>query len=240
MAEFWKRRFELPATTSQRWFDLIFGIIAPIPCLIFDPAIFRNGFPAGMGFLAEYRPFAYVAITFSIVALAYYLLSQRGSLLLAGLLFGGGIFSLALGIAMLPMTFIGLFIFIGIFGLTPFITSFVFFRNGYRAWRGFSISSRGVAVARVALGVLLAIGIPLATHVSYMHTVRKALTGIASGSEQEYSQGVRTLKWLRFDTDQVAMSYLRCDDKNQRARFSRAYTDLTGQPVESRLNEISD
>jgi hypothetical protein len=53
MAGFWKRRFEPPATVSQRWFDFIFGIVAPILCLVFDPAIFRNGFPAGMGFLVS-------------------------------------------------------------------------------------------------------------------------------------------------------------------------------------------
>src|SRR6476661_6263981 len=163
MAGFWKRRFVLPATASQRIFDVIFGIAAPILCLVFDPAIFRNGFPAGMGFLSEYRTFAYVAITLSIVALAYYLLSQRGSLLLAGFLLGGGIFSLVLGIAMLPMTFIGLLIGIGVFGLTPFVTSFVFLRNGYRAWRGSSTSEESAAVVYVAIGLLLAIGVPLAT-----------------------------------------------------------------------------
>lgn len=240
MAVFWKKRFELPATASQRWFDCIFGIIAPILCLIFDPAIFRSGFPAGVGFLSEYRPFAYVAITFSIVALAYYLLRQSGYLPLVGILVGGGIFSLVLGLAMLPMTAIGLFILIGVFGLTPFVTSFVFLRNGYRAWRGSPANHGSPALASIAIGLLLVIGIPLATHVSYTHTVRKALTEISSGSEQEYSKGVSTLKWLRYDTDQVAVTYQKCSDSNQRARLSRAYTDLTGKAVEDRLGEIAD
>ena len=138
------------------------------------------------------------------------------------------------------MTFLGLLIGIGIFGFTPFITSFVFLRNAYRAWRGSKLSSRGSVLARVTLGVLLAVGIPLVTHVSYMHTVRKALTEITSGSDQEYAQGVNTLKWLRYDTDQLAMSFLRCDDAGQKIRLSRAYTDLTGKEVSARLSEIAD
>src|SRR5690242_12076964 len=116
-----------------------------------------------MGFLGEFRPFAFISITFSIVAIAFFFIPQRGTLLLTGILLGSGIFSLVLGIAILPMTFLGLLIGIGIFGLTPFITSFVFLRNAYRAWRGSTVSSRGSVLARVTLGVLLAVGIPLVT-----------------------------------------------------------------------------
>ena len=240
MAGFWKRRFEPPATPSQRIFDVVFGIVAPILCLVFDPAIFRNGYPAGMGFLGEYRPFAYVAIAFSIIGLAYYLVRQRGALLLAGVFFGGGIFSLALGIAILPMTFIGLFIGIGVFGLTPFVTSFVFIRNGYRALRGSATRQESAAFVYVAIGLFLVIGVPLATHVFYMRTINYALTEIISGNDQEYAQGVHRLKLFRYEADQLALRFVKCDDDNQRTRLSRAYTDLTGEPIEALLNEIAD
>jgi len=241
MAGFWKKRFEPPATTSQRVFDLIFGIVAPILCLVFDPAIFRGGFPAGSGYLSAYKPFAYTEIAVSIVALAYYLLRQKGSLLLAGILAGSGIFSLILGIFMLPMTFLGLFIFIGIFGLTPFVSSYVFLRNAYRSWRGSAVeNTRGSAVLRVAVGFMLVVGIPLSTHVSYVHAARNALQAVQSGSEEDYVRAVHTLKLLRYDTDEIALRYSECQDEKRRDRLSRAFSHLTGQPVQVRLDELTD
>src|ERR1051325_11624209 len=165
MAGFWKRGFEPAVKPSQRWADFIFGILAPILCLVFDPAIFRGGFPVGSGYLSAYKPFAYAEITLSVLLLAYYLLRQRGSLWLSGILLGGGVFSLTLGAFMLPMTFLGLFIFIGVLGLLPFVTGYVFLRNAYRSWRTTpTISTRNSTIIRVAVGFSLIIAIPLAIH----------------------------------------------------------------------------
>src|SRR6059036_1217018 len=41
---FWKRQFLGPATTPQIIFDVVFGIVGPVLCFVFDPVVFRGDF----------------------------------------------------------------------------------------------------------------------------------------------------------------------------------------------------
>jgi hypothetical protein len=52
-----------------------------------------------------------------------------------GIFFAGGIFSTAIGVAILPMSLYGLLLLIGVLGFTPFVTAFVYFRSGVRAMK---------------------------------------------------------------------------------------------------------
>jgi hypothetical protein len=54
---------------------------------------------------------------------------------IGGILIAGGIFSLAVGVRILPYTLIGLIVLIGAAGFTPFLTAFVYFRSGVRAFK---------------------------------------------------------------------------------------------------------
>src|SRR5690349_1892220 len=112
---------QMPAPRLAVRVDLIFGIIAPLLCLFFDPAIFRSDRLAGRGLLSQVRLFGYVEIAASAAVLGYYLVKRQASPLLAGALMGGSIFALSLGILMLPISFVGLFVLIGILGFIPFL-----------------------------------------------------------------------------------------------------------------------
>ncbi len=143
---FWRRQFSDRPTRPQAIFDLVMGIIAPILCFYFDPVIFRNFLttcrqPDSEITLtpAYFAIFAYTLIGLGMVALAIWLIAGprlgRASAFFAGIFFLGAETALAFAVVMLPYSLIGLVIFIGAFGFTPFFTTFVYLRNGARAWR---------------------------------------------------------------------------------------------------------
>ena len=68
MAGFWNSQFKLPATTTQRWFDVSFGMAAPLVCLYFDPTVFRSGGAGDTGLLVPFRIFGYAEIALSIAS----------------------------------------------------------------------------------------------------------------------------------------------------------------------------
>jgi hypothetical protein len=241
MTGFWQRQFALPATGAQRWCDVLFGIGAPILCLYFDPAVFRPGLGVEFGYMRGIRTFSYLEIALSILVLAYYLARRKPSFLMAGALAGGALFSFLLGLAMLPLTLIGLLLIIGIFGLAPFVTSFVFLRNAVRCskQRGTAIS-RKRAVPTFAFGFTLIVAVPLAAQISITKVESHAVLALQSGSEQDYFAAIRTLKRMRYDPDEIAMAYQRCENDMQRRRLARAYKEMTGHEVEARLAELTD
>jgi hypothetical protein len=137
MSDKWKKWLKYPAAHMRVTFDFIFGFLFPLLCVISD-YIFRLGIfkPDGVleGIFWKYSIYCYTEIIIGIIALGYFLFFSRASAVLAGVLLASGIFSLCLGIAMLPISLIGLLVGIGIFGFTPFVSSFVFFRNARRCW----------------------------------------------------------------------------------------------------------
>ncbi len=135
------KQFSSESTKKQLVFDVVFGGIAPILCLFFDPIVF-TGSKADFidSYLAPYHVFFYLAISlgsiFYLVWLAYgHKLDSKWCSYFSAILFLGGIFAFILGVVMLPFSLIGLVIVIGVFGFIPFLTSFVYLRNGVRAFR---------------------------------------------------------------------------------------------------------
>lgn len=133
---------------NPKRFDFIFGILAPMLCLIFDPIVFRNTFGRGDPcdydaiplLFPEIAIFAYMAIGLGITFLAIWLFNnpwaKRTSLIFAGVLFAGAGFSYRLGIVLLPDSLLGIcYVGIGVFGFIPFLTGSVFARHGAQAWR---------------------------------------------------------------------------------------------------------
>src|SRR5262245_23791254 len=139
---FFARQFSDKATSHQSAFDILFGIVAPILCFVFDPIVFKNSFnllPFEEG-LSRFALFVYLFSALAIITLALWLiLAGRSSSLnaiIAGVLLAGAACSLVIGILILPLSLLGLFfMFIGIFGFIPFFTAFVYLRNGVRAVR---------------------------------------------------------------------------------------------------------
>lgn len=111
-------------TWKQVVIDWIGGVVGPIACLVFDPIIFGPG--------GEYRNFtitAYVGIIVFVLVLTAWLLFRPWPSVFAGLLYAGSLFAMCIGVLIFPLTLIGLIVGIGIFGLTPFLTAWVFLRN---------------------------------------------------------------------------------------------------------------
>lgn len=139
------------------WFDIVFGVVLPIGCLVFDPIVFRGG-----GFPGMYATGAYVFVGLQIAILLCWMLlgrrMDRGADFFPGPLLAGGVFSLLLGIAMLPLSLMGLVMVIGILGFTPFLTSLVYFRAGFRAFQRRGERSGGFRrVSLIVLGMLFAV-----------------------------------------------------------------------------------
>jgi hypothetical protein len=238
MAGFWTRQFQLPGTPAQRRFDLIFGIVAPVVCVLLDPAIFRP-FAGGSWFLRHLRLLAYLEIAISLAALAYYQLTNRASSFLAGALCGGAVFAFALGAAIFPMTLIGMLFLIGVFGLTPFFTSFVYLRNAVRCWRVCEArSSRPVGMVPAICGFILILAFPTGVQKAVFHYGDRALNAVQSDSD--FPKAVRTLKWLHYDTDEIAFTYQKTNDAAKRERLARAFVAITGETVQERLMQLND
>src|SRR6185436_20234918 len=91
---FWARQFAPEVTRRQRGFDLFFGILAPIFCVVADPVVFRAAGPYGKPWI-PYATGAYIFIGLEILTLgAWMAIPRKGPLLslaLAGPLFAGGL-----------------------------------------------------------------------------------------------------------------------------------------------------
>lgn len=142
-------------TRRERAYDLVAGIALPIVCLVADPGVFRGW---------AYRPVVYGFIGTEILVLAAWLLLQsrlRGSALyFAGPLVAGGGFAFALGVALLPLTFFGLLLLVGVLGFTPFFTAHAFLRSGWRAFRRGRAGRSATAAAAITLAGVLAAAVP--------------------------------------------------------------------------------
>jgi hypothetical protein len=221
---------------------LFFGIAAPLLCLYFDPGLLRGNNALGPKLLTSLRLFAHLEMGISILVLAYYLVTRRDSSFLAGALYAGALFAFLAGILMLPLTLVGLFAIIGIPGLTPFFTAYVFWRNAKRCWRQTSVGGHGHITFSVALlAAVLVLGVPLGLQVTATHLMNNAIAAVQSGSEQDFARAEQTLRRLRFvvyiDTDRMARTYQRSVDKVERTRLARAFRALTGEDIENRLTD---
>jgi hypothetical protein len=159
---FWQRQFGPEPSRWQVAFDLAAGILLPLVCLAADPIVFRGDsfMPPLLGHRAL---LCYAAIGTSLLALALWLLCRRPAALLAGFLLAGALFALLLGVFLLPFSMIGLFANgLGALGLSPFLTAFVFWRNGLRAWARAGRGTAGAALLAACGFLTAAAGPPLA------------------------------------------------------------------------------
>jgi hypothetical protein len=245
---FMRRQFEARATRGQKSFDALVGVALPIVCLYFDPVVFRSaGFGAPL--LGRYRLFAYAVIGLEIALLALWLtLGERvrewGGML-GGALMAGALFSLVVGLLLLPLSVIGLMFLIGALGFSPLLTAFVYWRNGRRALRASAPRLEGTRRAlALAFGATLALGAPAYAHLRVAHAVSHAVEQLTAGDEAQALATTRRLKvfgWIApVEFDSLARAYAREPDAAKKARLARAYRELTGSEVEDRLSILND
>jgi hypothetical protein len=146
---FWRRQFAGPLTPQQRAFDVLFGAILPLLCVVVDPVLF-GGFGMLSRKFGDYEILWWTFIGLEIVCLVIWLawgrhLSSLSALFSGGLLVGA-LFSFAVGLVLLPIAAVSIYAvmwadplafplaFVCTLGLAPFFSSFVYYRQGRRAY----------------------------------------------------------------------------------------------------------
>lgn len=233
-------------TRAQVAFDVAMGILVPVTCFIMDPLAFND-----RGMFARYRVFVYVGALLAMPALALWLLRRlrwRGGMgVFAGMFFYCALFGAALGLALLPFTLLGLLIVIGVLGLTPFAAGFVFWRNGMRALALAQIQTAGRPVRMlpaIVTGLALVILIPGLAQQRTTLLVEESVRAVLSADPLAAESGVRRLQgayWCRADCfDEIVFAHQREANETRRKVLAKAYREVTGQEIQSRLLDFAD
>lgn len=244
---FWARQFAPEGTSSQVLFDFLFGFFLPIICIVFDPIVFRGGFAFGGGLLADYRIPAYVFMSLAMLSLAFWLASGRLALFFAGPFLVSGLVALGLGVLLLPLSLPMSLIGIGLLGLVPFVTGFVYLRNGLRAERIAVRTTSGSVAMLVGLStVLIALGVPASAHGYVTSTIDQAMEDVTSDDVEVRREGTATLQRAAsavpglVNLDALVWRYDRERDPVKRKRLADAYAAATGDDIAHRLSWLKD
>jgi hypothetical protein len=237
---FWRRQFQQETTDRQKRYDWTFGVILPIICFFFDPFVFKFWGAPGGGILGAYRPFAYAGSFLSVIGLMAWLIWREKlggfGAFLSGIFFLAGLVSLALGIAMIPISLIGLMAIVGVLGFTPLFTSVIYLRNAVRAYRAANLNlCRSKLIYAAATGAIWAFAIPYTLNVE----VNRSLDLIARGTPET----IRIQGWkLRLlaplvDPDQLKTLYWKIDRGSAQEReIEILYQQLTGKQLNVNRN----
>jgi hypothetical protein len=245
---FWARQFADISTEKQDRFDVVFGIVLPVICLVLDPIVFQGGFFGERPLLARFQLFAYlfcglqIGIFLCWRTLARHLAPAAG--LIGGVLLAGALFSLVVGVLILPLTLFGLIILIGIVGFTPFVTAFVYLRTGIRAIR--AQQRNALFESRFLLAVMaafLSAAMPILISYKVSTTISAAMDQILYGNPQEARLAVNRLKWLRVPSTQlelIVLDYSRETNSGKKDVLKRYYKELTGEDIDHELFTLND
>lgn len=243
-ARFWVRHSRGTPTSRQVVFDILFGILLPLFCFYLDPGIVRGRFSAVLG---ELSMFIYSFSGLAMLTLSIWLAFEHrtGSLsaIFGGVFLAGSIISFSIGVLILPLTVIGILFVIGLLGLVPFVTGFVYLRNGLRA-----IDHAGARAplsprfAVVALSAAIAIALPGGAQWAVIEIVNRSTAEILDQNLQSIDAPVARIKLLRFavDTDRFVRLYENEQNFELRERLERAYKEITGEEIERRLGVLND
>ena len=233
-----------PLKIGQIVFDFLFGIVMPILCFYFDPGIIRDDLSPVTSF-SPLRLFIYVFSGLAIPTLALWLLLGRRlnkylSGIIGGTLLTGAIICFMIGCLILPLTLAGLAYIIGFLGFIPFITTYVYARNGLRAMaQANARMPRRQLVALLLLGVTLIISIPAAVQWKVSQMVSESVAVILRTDAQPADDTVDRLKHLGWlvDTWPIIEAYDKPIDSTRKERLAKLYKEITGEDLQARLSD---
>ena len=245
---FWSRQFVNERTGPQNVFDTIFGVLLPILTLVADPIVFKGDFLGDGPVLVGYQIFAYFISGLEIVVLLMWLSFRRHLTAfcapIGGIFIAGGIFSLAIGVLILPYTLIGLIFLIGAAGFTPFLTAFVYFRNGVRAFRAQDRNDAFSARFVLAAGALvLSLGGPFVASYQLTNMTSAATRDLLYGHPIAAEQALQRLKWLPIpeaDRQQFVETYRLERREERRNLLKKYYSELTGEDLDLKIRIMDD
>lgn len=235
---FWQRQFQPQATSAQKVFDWILGVVLPVICFVFDPIVFKgNG-----ALFGDLKPFAYILSFVSVLAMSAWLIwGTRLKWLngfLAGLFFGGAFVSFCVGVLLFPYSFAGMLILIGFLGYTPLLTALVYLRNGLRAMDASKLFLvKSVRVYAVAFGAIFSVSLAWTVN----SEIKKSLRNIEVGSaEVVYAEGQK-LKWVAplVNFGKLVLVYQRSTpaepwQQEKMQAIAEVYKELTGEGIENK------
>jgi hypothetical protein len=225
------------------YFDVVFGIVLPLLCLALDPIVFRSG-EFGNAVLPRWRPAAYlfIASEIGLLVLGWRLRLRAGrAAFVGGALLVGGILSLGLGVALAPLSLVGIFLGVGLLGFTPLFTAFVYLRNAARAVRRAGPFRPRLGLAYAA-GVAVAVVPALTVHGVGTRVMDSSIARLKAGDDAAVDDAAgRLRRWsLLVEADDLVEAFRRSRDDATRARIAEVYRRLTSGDIRSRMNEIMD
>jgi len=237
---FWPRQFRTSSTPGQFVFDLVFGVLMPVLCFYMDPGIIRGDFPVSF---RECSVFIYALSALAIIALVIWLSigPRRPSVnaIFGGVLLAGAMCSFSIGILILPMTLIGILIVIGLLGLVPFVTAFVYLRNALKAIEASGANHKGSRhAATVVLSVIVVLALPVFAQWRVNAIVTQSMAEIMDQGPANADTAITRIKrfHLPVDTDRILRAYEMESGASRKAKLGRAYKEITGEEPETRLN----
>lgn len=242
---FVKKQFRSEATNAQTTFDILFGIVLPSLCFVFDPIVFKLEFYGlGKPYLADYKPFAYLFSFSSIILLSLWLYFQTRmkwlNAILSGVFFVGATFCLVIGLLLMPLSLIGLIFVVGVLGFTPFFTGFVYLRNGVRAMKlAKEILNFKFLINTVVLSAILSFVFPAIFNLK----VKQAVREMANGDVQTIEASAKRLRYFGFlvNLDEAVLAYGQTEDGEKQKALEKAYKDIIGEEnISQRYNRITD
>lgn len=244
---FWKRQFAGERTEPQLVFDVVFGLIAPVLCFIFDPVIFRGGL-LGPPMLQPYQLFAYAVSTLgvSLLAVSMFFALRLGtwSRIVGGALIAGAIFSLLIGFTILPYSLMGLVVLIGALGFIPFFTAFVYLRVGWRTLKNKNIPLDRTVLGGVLVGAFISLSLPALLSLYVSRSAAHSIDAILHGNSEQAQNAVGHLRWLPLIPQQnlepLIEAYLVETDNNRKEIIKNSYLVLAGEDIETRLAILND
>ncbi|HKG13475.1 MAG TPA: hypothetical protein VKB12_09045 [Pyrinomonadaceae bacterium] len=240
---FWRRQFGDAPTRAQLRFDVIFGLVLPVLCFVFDPVVFRGGYHllGRDGIYQHVRLFAYTASALELATLACWLFVIRKypawSRPAGGVMAAGAFFSFALGVAIAPLSVIGLlFVGVGALGFIPFLTALVYLRNARRALRLNRTGApvRGGATASFAFGLAFALGMPAVAQRGATLIIRNASAEVVAGGRlsPQRRRVVRALTFLSGATFvDLVKEHGSEPDAERKSLLGEAYWEVTGKDI---------
>lgn len=244
---FWARQFAPEITTPQIVFDVAFGVVGPILCFIFDPIAFRRGF-MGQPLFPDYQAFTYLFSTLQVSVLCLWLMFRPGnefsSSMIAGALIAGAFFCLTVACMLAPYSVLGLIVGIGVFGFTPFLTTFVYLRGGLRALGVCATQPRSITVSVLVIGLVLAFTLPTLLSLEIRSVVTNAVDDIVHGDPVRADFAAHRLMPLRFfaeaELDEIVNAYLKEQKEERRKQLKSLYRQITGDDIEARARILQD
>ena len=259
---FLRRQFLPPTTYAQTVFDVLFGIIAPILCFVFDPIVFRTA-DFGPPLFPNYQGFVYLVSGIEILLLTVWLVwgrhLQPATRNAGGILMSGAVFSGLIGLVLLPFSLLGLSVGIGALGFIPFLTALVYLRNAKGAFQlarpsnlpGLSTQERELTtldgsgwVGATLIGFVLALGPPAALSITASMFVSQAMGAVVSADTQQADVAIDEIQYLQFfarpEVGKLVVAYEQASEPSRKEELRRRYLKLTGNDIEERRRILAD